>query len=210
MLGFGAAVPPGPVNLEIARRATRGGYFAGASVGLGAVTVDVVLALLTSVGVLRLVQSTPWARVPISLIGVALLTYLGLGALRNLRRRPRGDEPTGVSPVEATPLRGYVTGLLICGTSPYQAAFWFTAVPGIMARSGGGAAGGSDAWTRLALCGGVFLATILWVATFSGVVTLAGRFDRGGWLPRAMDGVGGVLLLGFAALSAWRLGVELL
>ena len=213
LLGVGAAVPPGPVNLEIARRATRGGMLAGAAVGLGAVSVDVVLAVLLSLGVLTLVDATPWLRVPISVAGVLLLGYLGVGALRNfarfVRRGPVDGEPaTDRDLPGVTPLRGYVTGLLLCSTSPYQAAFWLTGVPAILGHAGGD--GGSALESRVALCLGVFAATLTWVACFSGLVGAARSFDRRGRLPAAMDGVGGALLLGFAGVSVWRLGVGLL
>ena len=215
LLGIGAAVPPGPVNLEIARRATRGGMFAGAAVGFGAVTVDVVLATLLSLGVLALIDRTPWLRVPITLVGIALLAYLGAAALRSFLRSRRAT-PTGPAPAAtddaagpAPAFRGYVTGLLLCGTSPYQAAFWLTAVPAILARSGD--AGRADGiGPRLGLCGGVFAATLTWVVCFSGFVAFARSLDRRQRLPRAMDLAGGVVLLGFAAASALRLAAGVL
>ena len=216
LLGVGAAVPPGPVNLEIARRATRGGTLAGAAVGFGAVTVDVILALLLSLGVLALLDRTRLLRVPISLVGVVLLAYLGLGALRNFargRRSNRTDAMEIPAPIEpsdrATPLRGYATGLLICGTSPYQAAFWLTGVPAILNRSGAATTGHATA-ARLALCGGVFAATLTWVVCFSSVVAFARSLDRRRWLVPAMDLVGGTLLLGFAVASALRLAAGVL
>ena len=185
LLGVGAAVPPGPVNLEIARRATRGGMFAGAAVGFGAVTVDVVLALLLSLGVLALIDRTPLLRLPISLVGVLLLGYLGFGALRNFVRGWRSKRADAMDAATSTdlddkptPLRGYATGLLICGTSPYQAAFWLTGVPAILARSGHPATNGRAAAGRLALCAGVFAATLTWVVCFSSLVAFARSLDR--------------------------------
>ena len=50
-LGLGAAAPIGPVNVEIARRAIRGGFWAGFLLGLGAVTVDVSYVILASLSV---------------------------------------------------------------------------------------------------------------------------------------------------------------
>src|SRR6187551_2601489 len=57
LLGLGAAVPIGPVNVQIARQALRNGFGAGFALGCGAVTVDVFYAALTSVGVERLARS---------------------------------------------------------------------------------------------------------------------------------------------------------
>ena len=208
-MGVGAAVPPGPVNLEIARRVAAGGFWGGASVGLGAVTVDVLLAALLTLGVLAAVQATDWVRVPVAILGVALLTYLGLLALRSLRTRLAGggaglaDEST--PPVAAaTPVRGYLTGLLLCGTSPYQAAFWLFAVPTTVDNKAITTPG------KIAVCVGVLIATLAWVALFSTALSLARSLDRRRWLPIAMDAVGGATLLGFAIWSAWSLGRALL
>src|SRR5215213_940832 len=48
LLGLGAAIPIGPVNVEIARRALRHGFWAGVALGLGAVTVDVFYAIVST------------------------------------------------------------------------------------------------------------------------------------------------------------------
>src|SRR5438477_10135669 len=85
-LGLGAAVPIGPVNVEIARRTLRGGFFAGFALGCGAVTVDVTYAILSSLG-FSLLLNRPIFYWPLSIGGIALLTYLGvmcwIGALRS-------------------------------------------------------------------------------------------------------------------------------
>jgi threonine/homoserine/homoserine lactone efflux protein len=214
VLGLGAAVPPGPVNMEIARRTTRGGFLAGASVGLGAVTVDVGFAVLLWLGLLQLVQSSPLIRVPITILGIALLLFLGLSALLNFRRHLRsgsaalvGIDPGDVGPASPKPAAGYVTGLVICLTSPYQAAWWLTGVPAVLANLGG------EGVTRRGgalLCAGVFLATFAWTVAFAALLGLVRSLDRRRWLPAAMDLVGGVVLLGFAILSTWNLLSRLL
>ena len=53
IFGLGAAVPIGPVNVEIARRTLRAGFRSGFFLGCGAVTIDVTYAILpVHVGVL--------------------------------------------------------------------------------------------------------------------------------------------------------------
>ncbi len=191
VLGIGAAAPPGPVNLEITRRVARGGFVAGAAVGLGAVTVDVVLATLLVVGLLEVAQEFWFVRVPLQVVGILLLTRLGVGGLLAFRRGRTEDEP----PVTATPGGGYLTGVLLCATSPYQAAFWLTGVFAILSSTGGG-------WPVIA---GVFIATLAWVVGFSGSVHLLASGGRGQWLAPATDLLGGIILLGFAAAVAWSL-----
>src|SRR3982751_2213468 len=88
LLGLGAAVPIGPVNVEIVRRTLRGGFLGGFALGCGAVTVDVCYAVLSSLG-FGLLLNRPVFYWPLSVGGIALLTYLGVmcwaGAIRIVR-----------------------------------------------------------------------------------------------------------------------------
>ena len=209
LLGFGAAVPPGPVNLEIARRTTRGGFWAGATVGLGAVTVDVCFAVLLSLGVLQIIDSTPWIAIPVHVIGIALLLFLAQGALGNAvaRLRKPGKQGLDNRPAAPSARAGYVTGVAMCVTSPYQALFWLTVVPGVLSGPRSTDVTLADGVT---LCAGVFIATLTWVVSFAGLLAGFRTLDRREWLPFMMDGVGGLLLLGFAGRSIWKLGTTVL
>src|SRR5436190_8319667 len=77
VLGLGAAVPIGPVNVEIARRTLRGGFIHGFVLGCGAVTVDVSYAILTSFGLTWLLNRSTFYW-PFTIGGVIVLTYLGV------------------------------------------------------------------------------------------------------------------------------------
>jgi threonine/homoserine/homoserine lactone efflux protein len=50
LIGLGAAVPIGQVNVMIARRTLRGGFWPGFAVGAGASSIDVMYAMLSSLG----------------------------------------------------------------------------------------------------------------------------------------------------------------
>src|SRR5215211_3016441 len=84
-LGLGAAAPIGPVNVEIARRAIRGGFFAGFLLGLGAVTVDVTYVVLASFSV-RLFLDRPRVMLGMGVAGGAFLILLGFECLRQVRK----------------------------------------------------------------------------------------------------------------------------
>ena len=196
LLGLGAAVPIGPVNVQIARRALRGGFAAGFALGLGAVTVDVFYAVLTSVGIEKVarVRLVEWS---LRIGGILLLSYLGVMSLRGERDAWRTDPLTpGTGEASKTDAaRSYITGLLMTLLNPMTLAFWFVAVP-ILATPGGRGAG-----ANLALvCAGVFAGTIGWVIFFAGALALAGRYRKNWWLAAA-DAVGGAALLVFAAAA---------
>src|SRR5881392_1038962 len=84
-LGLGAAAPIGPVNVEIARRAIRGGFWAGFLLGLGAVTIDVTYVVLASFSV-RLFLDGPRIWLGVGVAGGAFLILLGIECLRGARK----------------------------------------------------------------------------------------------------------------------------
>ena len=198
LLGLGAAVPIGPVNVQIARQTLRHGFFAGFALGCGAVSVDVFYAVLASVGAQRLTSSPPleWS---LRIGGVLLLGYLGLASLGGERDAWRADLVTTSNARATIPLAGvaraYATGLLMTLLNPMTLAFWFIAVPALA----GSVAKGGHAELPL-VCAGVFGGTIGWVLFFAGVLALAGRSRRNWWLAAA-DAAGGAALLVFAAAA---------
>lgn len=196
-LGLGAAVPIGPVNVEIARRVLRNGFWFGFLLGCGAVSVDVAYAVLSSLGV-RVLLDRPALLSVISTAGLLLLAILGLLSLRSAAHDLRAD------PLQHAPQRGsmhgaYVTGLLMTLLNPMTLAFWFVAVPGTV-----GAITRDPGRDLPVMCAGVFIGTIAWVGLFCTALSLVGRLRRAWWLAAA-DVIGGLVLLGFAAAGFVRL-----
>jgi threonine/homoserine/homoserine lactone efflux protein len=199
LLGLGAAVPIGPVNVQIARRALEDGFWAAVALGCGAVTVDVVYAVAAALGG-RAVGDNPWVFWPVSVGGIGLLTWLGWMSIRGARADARrvmssGSVQRGNS--GRYMIGGYMTGLAMTATNPMTLAFWFVALPNTAMNLGGGTQ------NLPAICVGVFLGTIGWVLTFSGLMAGLGRWRKPWWLAAASE-VGGVILLVFAALAFVR------
>jgi threonine/homoserine/homoserine lactone efflux protein len=195
-LGLGAAVPIGPVNVQIARQTLRGGFRSGFVLGCGAVTADVVYAILSSVGFGRAarVPAVEWS---VRVAGIALLAYLGVLCLRGERKAFRTD-PIAAGAADRSLVAvgsSYLTGLAMTLFNPMTLAFWFVAVPALV-----GSVAGDVAQDLPRVCVGVFIGTIGWVTGFATALALAGRYRRNWWLAAA-DAVGGATLLVFAAIA---------
>ena len=223
-LGLGAAVPIGPVNVEIARRTLRGGFFAGAALGAGAVSVDVCYASLSSLSLGQFLNRpavVPWLQGASAL----LFAYLGVMCLVAALKAYRTDPLAGAAQAAAAsrdPVggawRGYVTGVLMTALNPMTLAFWFVAVPGLVGSVSEPSADSATAsFTEEPgaglpiLCAGVFIGTVGWVICFAGALELAERYRLGrrdgparggGGLAVVADAVGGVMMLAFAGVAA--------
>jgi L-lysine exporter family protein LysE/ArgO len=203
LLGIGAAAPIGPVNVEIARRTFRGGFWAGFALGCGAVTVDITYAVLSSLSLQTLLDRKAVMR-PIEIAGIGFLLYLAFLSFRAAVRTWRGGET--IEQGNARPRHGvaYVTGLLITLLNPMTLGFWFLAVPAAL-----GAVTKQPGKDLPWICAGVFIGTIAWVIGFAGAMAWAGRFRRAGWLAAA-DAAGGAVLFCFAIVQVWRVVRRLL
>ena len=159
LLGIGAAAPIGPVNVEIARRTLTRGFRAGFALGLGAVTVDVTYALLSSLGMAQLAPYPKYYR-PLQVAGAILLTYLGVMSLIAATRAVNKPDVDVEHSPKGSLYGGYVTGLLMTFFNPMTLLFWFTAVPS--------AAGSAQERGDLPIIAiGVFVATLGWVVFFA-------------------------------------------
>src|SRR3954462_12438685 len=132
-LGLGAAAPIGPVNVEIARRAIRGGFRAGFLLGLGAVTVDVSYVILASLSV-RLFLDYPRVMLGMGVAGGAFLILLGIeclrGASKEWAKEKEGNSaadtaaaPGAVAEAQVRPRRNYLTGVMMTALNPMTLAF---------------------------------------------------------------------------------------
>src|SRR5687768_15945486 len=134
LLGVGAAAPIGPVNVEIARRTLRHGFAAGFALGGGAVSVDVLFAVLSSQGLKR-VLDRPAVATGFAVCGAVLLLMLAAlcfrGAWRAMKTDPLDRNVADVQPRAS--LRGaYLTAVLLTLLVHLTLAFWFVAVPGTL------------------------------------------------------------------------------
>jgi L-lysine exporter family protein LysE/ArgO len=195
-LGLGAAVPIGPVNVEIARRTLRNGFRAGFALGCGAVTVDITYAILTSFSIRPLLDRPTALRV-LGVAAGALLAYMGVGCWIAAVREWRTAREA-LSPRAATNNgRNYFAGLVMTALNPFTLLFWFGAVPGSV-----GQITANPSRDLPIVCAGVFLGAITWVITFTSVLSLLGRFSRRAWMTAA-NLAGGAALLGFASYTVY-------
>lgn len=160
-IGLSVAAPVGPICLLCIRKSLTENLAVGIALALGTATADVIYAILGALGVTTINAILTDYKTYIELIGVAVIFYLGITALRHGVPTASNKECT-----TGTLIQTYFSMVLITLTSPMT----------IMLFAGIFAGLGSDFSLNnyvnlVPLSAGVFVSTGLWFAGLSFIVT---------------------------------------
>lgn len=190
LLGWGAAIPIGPICLEMIRRNLVSKTRHGIAFGFGACTADVTYVILLALGASMILRHHGLIQV-IGVIGALVLVWFGVSAFRMV---PESKEYSGVNANKQSlthALEGYVLTLL----NPMTILFWLSVSAQLALLS----SQDSSKIAMFSLMGGVLLGTFSWVLFLNTFLHFTHRY-----LPQAvmrnLNRVGGVLLLVFALL----------
>jgi threonine/homoserine/homoserine lactone efflux protein len=219
-LGVSAVVicVPGPDTALTVRNALAGGRRCGVATAAGVAAGQAVWTLATSVGIAELIQASEPAFLVMKTMGAAYLVALGLQSLwtaSGIRfpgrlRSPTGGPGTGPGGSGAAagpggsgpgarqrmrPGRALRQGMVSNLANPKMAAFFLSLLPQFAspAQGAGGIVG-----LGLVFC----VMTFGWLGLYSVVVDRARALLSRSWVRRALDGVSGVVLVGFGARLA--------
>jgi len=164
LLGLSIAAPVGPIGLLCIRRSLADGFWPGLFGGLGTAVADAVYAAIAAFGLTAVSSLLLDAQAPLSLIGGALLLWLGWKAMT-------GTSPdTAASAPVATALWPTFIGTFFLTLANPATILTFAAI-----FAGLGLAAVDTATGAAVLVAGVFLGSLGWWALLSGAVTLLRR-----------------------------------
>lgn len=211
ILGWSVAWPPGPINAEIIRRgllpkSREGGFWSAWRVGLGACAGDFIWALSVSAGAGALIN-TPLMRLVLGAISLALLLFLAWifarGAWRAWQEeRVRAAESASAIPARRRALPGFLLGLTVALTSPWNIGFWLAVIGSQSGRLSG------SFLDSVFLASAVVLGAIMWTLVLSVTVKLGARiFSRPGW-QIGTQALTALVMLYFAGQLVWRMATS--
>lgn len=187
LLGLGAAIPLGPLNIEIIRRNLILGVRYGVFFGFGACSADLIYLILLSLGALTLLTH-PIVLKTVGVVGSCIIAWFGFSALRI--KNNMIDAET-VKPKNKPVYMHYLQALSLTLLNPYTIIFWASVssqVAGLVKHADGSIIGAGV---------GVATSTVLWVISLNALL----HFTRHKFSKRQMQTlniIGGVLLLFFA------------
>lgn len=133
ILGLGAAVPLGPINILIMNAALSNNK-KGTAIGLGAMSADILYLLLLLFGIINFLNHPTILNI-IGLFGSAFLLYMAYLIFkgRNSNIQTKKEESSINS--KRSYMKLYVSGFILTFLNPYTIAFWVS-VAGFASSSG--------------------------------------------------------------------------
>jgi threonine/homoserine/homoserine lactone efflux protein len=196
-LGVSAVVicVPGPDTALTVRNALAGGRRCGVATAAGVAAGQAVWTLATGVGIAELIQASEPAFLVMKTVGAAYLVALGLQSLLTAAGLRSRWTAAGSRSLRMGPGRALRQGMVSNLANPKMAAFFLSLLPQFASPEQG--AGG------IVGLGLVFCAmTFGWLGLYSVAVDRARAVLSRSWVRRALDGVSGVVLVGFGARLA--------
>jgi L-lysine exporter family protein LysE/ArgO len=196
LLGWGAAIPIGPMNLEIIRRNLYYGTWYGVALGIGACSADITYIILLALGAVTILHHVIALKV-IGITGSLILAWFGYSALKLQSNKLKNDiiplNNSSNKPLWRHTLDGYILTLI----NPYTILFWSSISTQIALMSQG------THYTIVYASFGVLIATLSWIISLNTVLNFT-KHRLSQKTMQLLNYLGGIVLLGFAALGLWH------
>lgn len=186
VLGFSLALPVGPITVEMTKQGLKNGFVHGWSVGLGGMTIDVLLIILIYFG-FSTILSQPEIKVAMWLIGAIFLLVIAIDSIRNAGQ----DISVGEGQTAKSKRSSYMTGFMV-GISPGNILFWVGIFGTVLANSVHSAHSSFHV-----VAGGILTGILLHDIGLLTLVALTRKFMSQLLIKRITIGAG-IILIGFA------------
>jgi len=194
LLGWGAAIPIGPMNLEIVRRNITLGTRYGIAFGVGACLADLTYLIFLAFGAM-VILSHPTALRVAGIVGSIILAWFGYQALTIKNAKPISAQLNRKS--AGLPYKHTEQGYMLTLINPYTILFWSSVSTQLVTLS---TKHGGSVWFAGT---GVMIATLSWAIGLNIFIHFT-RHKLPANITHRLNLVGGIILLGFAVLGLWH------
>ncbi|MFF5994903.1 LysE family transporter [Lysinibacillus sp. KU-BSD001] len=129
LVGLSIALPVGAITVEMTKQGLKNGFFHGWAVGLGGMTIDVLLILALYFGLAKIL-SLPYVQLPLWIIGAGFLFMLAYDSIKNADQ----DITLAGEKVNKSLSKTYRNGLFVA-VSPGNLVFWISVFGAVLADS---------------------------------------------------------------------------
>ncbi|MGE4418710.1 MAG: LysE family translocator [Sulfurimonas sp.] len=121
LLGLGAAIPLGPINILIMNTALKN-YKSAVVIGIGAMSSDMFYLILILVGMIELINNPFFINI-VGIVGSFFLTYLAYDIYKHREKKINVKKEAIKS---KSLLKIYAKGFFLTLMNPYTIIFWFS------------------------------------------------------------------------------------
>lgn len=129
MVGLAIAMPVGAITVEMTKQGLKNGFMHGWAVGIGGMTIDLLLILALYFGLAK-VLAIPYIQMPLWIIGAVFLFILAYDSIKNADK----DITMAGEKVNKSLVKTYRNGLLVA-VSPGNLVFWISVFGTVLADS---------------------------------------------------------------------------
>lgn len=200
LLGWGAAIPIGPINIEVVRRNLQDGFWVATSFGLGACCADLTYLILLICGALIILQNIFLLKI-LTIFGAFILFWFAYKAIRAI---PPADNAklVALAAVPKSYTKNLMLGYLLTLSNPITWIFWgsMSAQVAVITRL--------QSQFALSLGIGLMLGTVSWIIVLNLIVHhLRHRLPQR--MMRYFNIVGGVIISLFACYSLYHVFITM-
>lgn len=186
-MGLAIAMPVGAITVEMTKQGLKNGFLHGWAVGLGGMTIDIVLVFALYMG-LASILAMPMVQLPMWIIGAGFLFLLGYDSIKNADH----DITLAGEKVTKSFFASYFNGLLVA-ISPGNLVFWVNVFGVVLAKS----YGQGEQSSFLTIAAGVLSGILLHDLGLLTIVSVT-RKAMNRKMIKTFTIVAGFLLIGFA------------
>ncbi|MDD9337167.1 MAG: LysE family translocator [Rickettsiaceae bacterium] len=188
ILGISLSLPAGTMTIEMSKQGLKNGFFHGWFVGIGGMTIDLIMILIIYFGfsdilMLPPVETTMW------LIGFLCLLYIGIDSIKDAK------QPLAINN-EATAkkslFKAYGRGLIMAVT-PSNIVFWI----GVFGTALTTAINNVSGYQFLLVASGILVGILIHDMILMGIVSYTRKFVNQNFI-KWTSIIAGVLLIGFS------------
>ncbi|MFD2131230.1 LysE family transporter [Pseudogracilibacillus auburnensis] len=185
--GLAIAMPVGAITIEMTKQGLKNGFIHGWAVGLGGMTIDLVLIIALYLGVATLL-SIPFIQIPMWVIGACFLIFIGYDSIKNADKdiTLAGEKPN------KSFFLSYRNGLFVA-VSPGNLVFWISVFGAVLSDSYNITEPSKFIIMGAGILAGILLHDIVLLAILS-----ATRQVMSAKMIKWVSVIAGVLLIGFA------------
>ena len=129
MVGLAIAMPVGAITVEMTKQGLKNGFIHGWAVGIGGMTIDVLLIMALYLGLAKFL-ALPYIQMPLWIIGAVFLFMLAYDSIKNADK----DITLVGEKVNKSFFSTYRNGLLVA-VSPGNLVFWISVFGAVLADS---------------------------------------------------------------------------